>query len=202
MAGKLCRERPLAVGGEDHVRHLLAHRHGIDQRDLAARDAQHADRVVGAIRDQGQVARPVDRQARGLLADLEGIDQPRRRCREVNHVQPVVRRRLPARPILHPVHRICDQRQLLVRRDGQVHRRAEDRVHQRQAGEDPGRERIGADVDDRHRVLARRQEKLLAGGVPADLLVVADDHQLALAGCCVHAGAACERRAEGRNDRE
>src|SRR5271166_3537153 len=62
----------LPVWGDGHSRDAVAHGHRVDEFDLLAVDREYADRIVGAIGDQDEVARPVDREARGLLADLDG----------------------------------------------------------------------------------------------------------------------------------
>ncbi len=171
----------LPSGVNDHVGHLFADRHRVDQLDLLALDREHADRVVGAVGDQRQVAGAVDRQARRLLADRDGVDQLRRAGGEVDDVELVVRHRFPAGTVGRPVHRVGHQRELAVGRDAQVGRRAEDRVHQRQAGHDLRVGGVGADVDDGHRVVARRQQLQLAVFAPGDLVVDADHHELGLA---------------------
>jgi hypothetical protein len=55
-----------------------------------------------------------------------------------------------------------------------------------------GAQRIGADVDDRHGVLAGPAEDVRARIADADLLVVADDDQFALAGRRIHRSTAGE----------
>jgi hypothetical protein len=62
------------------------------------------------------------------------------------------------------------------------------------------RQRIGADVDDRDGVLPRRAEDIRAGIADADLFIVADNDQFALAGRRIHCGAAGERNQARGND--
>src|SRR5262249_19434154 len=145
--------------------------------DVGALDREHADRLVVAVGDQGEIAGLVDREAGRLLADLDRGDAGGRVRREVDHVELVVGRRLPVGAVLHPVDRVRDDRHALVRRDRQVHGRTEDRVHQRQRGDDL-RRLATRDVDDRDRVLAWRDEAAVALGIERHLLVVADDHEL------------------------
>src|SRR5437870_8445728 len=177
VARELDRERALAVGRDGNSRDHLAHRHRVDQLHLLALDREDADRVVGAVRDERQIASAVDREARGLLADLHGRDVRRWICGEVDDVELGVGRGLPGAAVLHPGHRVGDEPELAVRRDLEVRRRAEDRVHQGKAREDPRRLSV-RDVDDRDRVLSRREEERLARVVPGHFLVVADDHEL------------------------
>ena len=182
MAGELDGQRALAVRRELHVCDLLADHDGVDQRHLLAGDAQHADRAVGAVGYQTQRASPVDRHAGRLLADHDRVDQRRRAGVEIDHPQPVVRHLLPGATFLHHIHRIGDQGQAGIGRDGEIGRRADDGVGQRQVDEDLRRQRVGANVDDRDRVPPGRANDGLAGIVPALLLVVTDDHQLPLPG--------------------
>src|SRR4030095_8587643 len=168
-----------AVRREYNVGDLLADRHRVDERHLLARDAQHGNRVVGAIGDQGEIAGPIDRHTRGLLANGDRIDQRRWIGRKIDHVDLVVESGLPARPFLLPLHRVRHQRQRLVRRNREVGRRSEDRVQQRQRDDDPWRQRIGPDVDDRYGVLAGRAVHEYTGIVDAYLFFVAANHQLA-----------------------
>src|SRR5213595_1160021 len=65
VTGELDRERTPAIGRDRDGRDHLADRHRVDQLHLFAMDREHADRVVGAVRDQRQVARVVDGEARG-----------------------------------------------------------------------------------------------------------------------------------------
>ena len=181
VSGELAGDRALAVGGERHVSHMLADDHRVDQLHLLALYREHADGVVSAICDQRQAASTVDRHARGLLAYRNRIDEPRRVGREVDDVELVVRRGLPAGAFLHPVHRVGHQRKLSVRRYAQIGRRAEYRIHQRQAGDDLRIGGFGADVDNRHQVLAGRRELNFAVVAPHDFIVDADHHVLGLA---------------------
>src|SRR2546427_2941459 len=116
-------------------------------------------------------------RSRGLLANLYGRDVRRRVCREVDDVELGVGRGLPGAAVLHPGHRVGDEPERAVRGDLEVRRRAENRVHQRKAREDPRRLSV-RDVDDRDRVLSGREEERLARVVPGHFLVVADDHEL------------------------
>ena len=100
---------------------------------------------------------------------------------EIDDVELVVGHGLPVGPVGHPVHRVGHQRELAVGRDAQVGWRTEDRVHQGQTGDDPRIGRVGADVDDRHRVLAGRQQLQLAVLAPGGLVVDADHHEFGLA---------------------
>jgi hypothetical protein len=203
VAGELGGQGALAVRREDDVRHLLADHDSVDQLDLLAGDAQDVDRAVGAVGDQRQRPGTVDRQARRLLAERERIDQLRRARRQVDHPEAVVRNLLQDPRLVDDVDRIGHQRQALVGRDREVGRRADDGVGERQADDGLRRERIAADVDHRHGVAAGRGEHRRAGVVPALLLVVAHDHQRALARRRGAGGAAAEgERDQHRGDGE
>jgi hypothetical protein len=82
----------------------------------------------------------------------------------------------------------------MAMRDCDVGRWPGDGILDWQAGDDA---RLGAvaDIDDRHGILARRVENLLAV-VEADLLVVANDQKLSLRGCAEAQCGGERRRAE------
>ena len=85
---------------------------------------------------------------------------------------------------------------MLVWGDGEIDRRPDDRVHQRQVSDDPRRCRV-VDVDDRHRVLARWLVHGLAGLVEPHLFIVAGDQRLRSSGAGRH-----EQRAGGGTQRQ
>src|SRR5207247_2259647 len=133
--------------------------------------------VVRAVRYQRQIARAVDGEAGGLFADLHRRDVRGRARGQVDDVELGVGRGLPGAAVLRPRHRVGDERQLAVGGDLEVRRRPEDRVHQREAHEDPRRLTV-RDVHDGHGVLSGREEDRLSRVVPGHLLVVADEHEL------------------------
>ena len=198
--GELGRHGAFAVGREAHMRHRLAHGHGVDQLDFFARDAQHRDRVVGPVGNEREVARAVDGQAGRLLADEHGVDQRGWAGGQVDDKQAVVGYLLEHAVLADDIERIGQNGQRFVGRDGQVDGRAGNGVGQHQVGDDSGGEWVGADIQNRQRVFARRRQQQLASGVPRLLFVVGDDHQLAFArgwcggraargpddGCCQH----------------
>ncbi|HXL77735.1 MAG TPA: hypothetical protein VN985_03710, partial [Candidatus Eisenbacteria bacterium] len=49
--------------------------HRVDELDVGARDRQHADRLVLAVRDEREVALRVDGEPRRLLADVQRVDE-------------------------------------------------------------------------------------------------------------------------------
>jgi len=181
VGGKLDRERALAVRREDDMGDRVADGHRVHELDFVSLNREHADRLVLSVGDERQVPARVDREPRRLLAHLDRGDVLGRARFQVDHVEFVVRRRLPRRPLLHPVERVGDDGEPLIRRDRQVHRGTDDGVHEGQADEDLRRFPIG-DVNDRDRVLPRRAEDDLPGVIEAVLVVVPNDHQLR-AGC-------------------
>lgn len=114
----------LPVGGDRDGRDGIAHGHRVDELDLFAVDREHADRIVGAIGDQEEVALPLDREARGRLADLDSGNQLRERRLQIDDEELVVGYWLPAGPCRLIGQRIGNQGQALVRRDREVGRRA------------------------------------------------------------------------------
>jgi hypothetical protein len=169
-------ERALAVGREHRGRDLVAHRNGADDFHVGAVDRQHADRLVGAIGDQRQIAGRIDAQPRRLLAAGERGDEFGRLGFEVDDVNLVVRDILERTVVVHDVHRIRHDGDRAGWIDVEIDRRPDHRILQRQIGDDLWIERIG-EIDDQHRILAGRRQHDLAGRIPVQLLVVADDHE-------------------------
>ena len=163
------------------MRHVFADLHRVDELDLLAVDREHADRVVGAVGNQCEVAGAVDRHAGRLAADIcDRFDQAGRiRC-QVDHMQPTGGPRFPAGAVDGVLDRVRYQRELAIRRNREVSRRAEDRIRERQRRDDLRVGGIGTDVDDRDYVLAGRAEHELPARVPRRLVVNADDHVLGL----------------------
>src|SRR5262249_35320648 len=182
VRGELDGERTLAVWGDGDRGALVLDGHRADEAHVLPGDRQDRDRLVVAVRDQRQIAAGIDRDARRLLADLERGDRRRRADRQVEDVQLVVGDELPRAALLDGVHRVGDQRELLVGGDRHVRGRADDRGRQRAVGDGRRRIRVCGDVEDRDRVLSRRGDDGLARVVEAHLLVVADDEEGRLAG--------------------
>src|SRR5208282_2758862 len=180
--GVLGDERVLAVRRDGDRRDGVAEGDGLHRLHLLAVDGQHGDGVVGAVGDENETAGLVDRHAGGLLADFDGRDQRRWGRLEIDDEDLVVGDGLPAAAVVRlVVQGIGDQRQRLVRRDGEVGGRPDDGVGQRQRGDDFWLFAI-LDVDDYDLVLARRGESRFAGIVPVQLVVIADDQKLRLGG--------------------
>src|SRR5216683_4838922 len=177
VRGELHDERALAVRRDGHRGHLVPHRHRVHELHVLALNGHHADRLVRAVGDERQIPARVDGEAGRLPAHLHGGDLHGRAGLEVEHVELVVRRGLPGGAVLHPVHRVGHEGQPLVRGDGQVGGRPEDRVHQGEAGHD-ARALAAGEIHHHDGVLARRYEGPVTLGVEHDLLIVADDHEV------------------------
>jgi len=95
---------------------------------------------------------------------------------EINDVELVVRPLLQRIAVLGNINRVRHQRDRTGRVDVEVHRWADDRVLQGQAGHDLRAFGIG-EIDDQYLILAGRGQQRLAVIVPPDLLVAADDHE-------------------------
>ena len=90
-------------------------RHGLDEADLLAVDAQDGDRPCRAIADIGVLAVLCDREAGGTRPSLDGTEDLA--VLEIDHGDAIVGHQL-GRVVRVELARRCDQRQRFVRRDG------------------------------------------------------------------------------------
>src|SRR6185369_14786394 len=125
----------LAVGGKDHMRDDISHRHGVDEFHIGALDRQHGDGLVLAIGDQREVAGWIDAQPRRLLADTDAAYVFRRVRFEIDDMNLVVRYLLEGVPFLDEVDRIGNQRDRAGRVDVEVDGRPDHRILQREIGD-------------------------------------------------------------------
>ena len=92
---------------------------------------QHVDRLVLAAGHKRQIAARVDGKPGRLLAHLDRGDMLRRVCGQADDIELVVRLRLPAGSLWHPLQRVRHNREPPVWRDAEICRWAENRVHER-----------------------------------------------------------------------
>ncbi len=75
MSVKFSGERALAVGRKLDMRNNVAHIDGIDNFHVGALDRQDADRLVGAVGDEREVACRIEAEARWLLANRHRVGE-------------------------------------------------------------------------------------------------------------------------------
>jgi hypothetical protein len=111
-----------------------------------------------------------------LLADRHRPRELGRVGFEVDNIDFVIRGHLERVTVLGDVDRIGDQCDRVDGIDGDIGWRADNRVLQRQVGDDLRAFRIG-EIEDDHRIFSGRRYDRLTLVVPQQLLVVADDQE-------------------------
>src|SRR5262245_44282372 len=110
------------------MRDAVAHCDRVGDLYVLARDGEDSNRVVGAVRNEGQVTFFANVESGWLLANLDRANLLGRGRLQVEDVDFVVRRWLPVLAILSLCHLMCDQRNLAVWMVSNVRRRPEDAI--------------------------------------------------------------------------
>jgi hypothetical protein len=155
----------------DGMRDLVSHRDGVDHLHVGAVDREHADRLVGAVGDERELARRRDAQAGGLFCTGDRGNQLGWSGLEVDDVDLIVGHLLERVAFLDDIHGIGDERDRLARVYGDVDWRSHHRILERKVADDLGVERIGK-VDDQNRILSGRRQDRLEIVVPQKLFIV------------------------------